>query len=242
MSASVRQEGKLALEKTVEEFRQKHSCQIVTLAVIAHADIGFMLIGPDLQQLNLLEKRIALALGADVLKPVYSYFSITEKSEYTQTEEEFITETQQKENVQPGSPEMEEKLKGFRERIKRYTEDRLYPKLPDWEFVCFYPMSKRRDPQQNWYALDFAKRRELMGGHARVGRQFAGRVSQLVTGSAGMDAWEWGVTLFARNPSDIKDIVYQMRFDEVSHTYAEFGPFYNGLALKLPQIYERLQL
>jgi peroxiredoxin len=103
-------------------------------------------------------------------------------------------------------------------------------------------MSKRREPGQNWYALDFQKRRELMAGHMRVGRTYSGRVRQLVTGSTGLDDWEWGVTLFAHDPGDIKAIVYEMRFDEVSHTYGEFGQFYNGLPLPLKEIYQRLQL
>jgi chlorite dismutase len=110
------------------------------------------------------------------------------------------------------------------------------------EYFCFYPMSKRRDPGQNWYALDHEKRRELMGGHMRVGRTYSGRVRQLVTGSTGLDDWEWGVSLFAHNPYDIKAIVYEMRFDPASHSYAEFGPFYNGLPLPMKDIYRRVLL
>jgi len=95
--------------------------------------------------------------------------------------------------------------------------------------ICFYPMSKRRSGDDNWYSLDFAARKELMAGHARVGRTYAGRVVQLITGSTGLDDWEWGVTLFADDPMQLKAIVYEMRFDEVSARYAEFGPFITGL-------------
>ena len=119
-----------------------------------------------------------------------------------------------------------------------YTDDeeraraRLYPTLPRKRAICFYPMSKRRDPGANWYALPFDERKRLMGGHARVGREYAGRVLQLITGSTGLDDWEWGVTLLADDPAALKEIVYDMRFDEVSAQYAEFGPFVMGLLLE----------
>jgi hydrogen peroxide-dependent heme synthase len=119
-----------------------------------------------------------------------------------------------------------------------YTDDeararaRLYPTLPRKRAICFYPMSKRRDPGANWYALPFDRRKQLMGGHARVGREYAGRVLQLITGSTGLDDWEWGVTLLADDPTALKEIVYDMRFDEVSAQYAEFGPFVMGLLLE----------
>ena len=115
---------------------------------------------------------------------------------------------------------------------------RLYPQLPPagknaW---CFYPMSKRRDPENNWYTLPFDKRSELMAEHGKSGRAFAGRVIQLVTASAGFDDFEWGVTLFAVNPDDLKDVVYTMRFDEASAVYAEFGAFYVGLVTPVEEL------
>ena len=107
---------------------------------------------------------------------------------------------------------------------------RLYPELPPegkpaW---CFYPMSKRRNPQQNWFTLDFEKRKELMYEHGASGRKFTGRVLQVITGSSGVDDYEWGVTLFCVHPDDLKEVVYTMRFDEASAEYAEIGPFYSG--------------
>jgi chlorite dismutase len=115
---------------------------------------------------------------------------------------------------------------------------RLYPQLPPagknaW---CFYPMSKRRDPENNWYTLPFDKRSELMAEHGKSGRAFAGRVIQLVTASAGFDDFEWGVTLFAVNPDDLKDVVYTMRFDEASAVYAEFGAFYVGMVTPIEEL------
>ena len=129
-----------------------------------------------------------------------------------------------------------------------YTDDeerarqRLYPQLPSKRSICFYPMSKRRAPDANWYELDFDERKRLMGGHARVGRTYAGRVVQLITGSTGLDDWEWGVTLLADDPAALKEIVYEMRFDEVSSRYAEFGPFVTGLLFPAGEVLRRVGL
>ena len=115
---------------------------------------------------------------------------------------------------------------------------RLYPELPPagknaW---CFYPMSKRRNEGQNWFTLEFEKRKELMAEHGKSGRAFAGRVVQVVTGSAGLDDFEWGVTLFALHPDDLKEVVYTMRYDEASAVYAEFGAFYTGMVTPVDEL------
>jgi hydrogen peroxide-dependent heme synthase len=108
---------------------------------------------------------------------------------------------------------------------------RLYPNLPPEgkRAFCFYPMSKRRGDLHNWFATPYEERKELMLGHGKTGRTFAGRVLQVITGSTGVDDYEWGVSLFAVHPDDLKDVVYTMRFDEASAHYAEFGPFYAGI-------------
>ena len=124
--------------------------------------------------------------------------------------------------------EVSEYAKGMPEEV---LQARLYPKLPPEgkRAFCFYPMSKRRGEGHNWYALGFEDREALMRGHGATGRTFRGRVVQLITGSTGLDDYEWGVTLFAVRPDDLKDVVYTMRFDEASAHYAEFGPFYAGV-------------
>jgi chlorite dismutase len=106
----------------------------------------------------------------------------------------------------------------------------------------FYPMNKRRQAGDNWYLLNFEQRKLLMGGHARTGRKYAGRVVQMITGSTGLDDWEWGVTLVARQADTIKEIVYEMRFDEVSARYADFGPFYINLRLNPEALWDHLRL
>jgi chlorite dismutase len=120
--------------------------------------------------------------------------------------------------------------------------NRLYPTLPPegLRSFCFYPMTKRRGDQHNWYALDFDARKNLMMGHGKSGREFSGRILQVITGSTGLDDWEWGVTLFGAHPDDLKEVVYTMRFDEASTLYADFGPFYTGAVGSLDEVFGSL--
>jgi chlorite dismutase len=202
-----------------------------------------MLLTPDLQVANHYEKQLGLSLGPEILSPSYSYLSQTESSEYTTTREQYAAETLVGEKgMAEGTPEFEAALGEFDERMAHYLKHRLYPVLPDWPVVCFYPMSKRRSGNDNWYSLPYERRRELMAGHARVGRAYSGRILQLITGSTGLDEYEWGVTLLAKDTIDIKSIVYEMRFDEVSARYAEFGDFYIGMQLPLDVLFRRICL
>jgi chlorite dismutase len=233
--------AKTNLTRIVQEIRATDSTQLVTLSIVTpKADLGFMLITPDLHNANKIDKQLSLSLGPDVLTPVYSYLSLTEESEYITSEEEY---TQTLDSGTTNDPaKLSEALATFRERMKHYRQERVYPTLPDWPVVCFYNMSKRRGEQRNWYALSYEERRKLMKGHAAVGREFAGKVKQLITGSTGLDDAEWGVTLFARDTFQIKAIVYKMRFDQVSAEYAEFGEFFIGIQLPLDELFRRLQL
>jgi chlorite dismutase len=153
-------------------------------------------------------RALQTALQGAGLDVVASYVSLTEVSEYAK-----------------GMPE---------ERLRA----RLYPQLPPEgkPAVCFYPMSKRRNVGQNWFTETYEDRERLMFEHGTSGRKFAGRVLQLITGSTGLDDYEWGVTLFAVTPDDLKECVYTMRFDEASAVYAEFGPFYTGMVATLDDI------
>jgi peroxiredoxin len=210
----------------------------LVFAVLGHkADLGVMAIGPDFARLQ----RFQHELTGAPLALTWSYVSLTEGSEYTATEDdERVRITAEEGTTDPA--EIEAMLATWRERIAKYREQRLHPKLPQKRALCFYPMSKRRTGTDNWYALDFVDRKRLMAGHARVGRGYAGRVLQLITGSTGLDDWEWGVTLLADDPAALKEIVYEMRFDEVSVRYAEFGPFVTGLVLDPPEALRRVGL
>ncbi len=233
--------AKTNLSSLVQEIRAMDSTQLLTLSIVTpKADLGFMLITPDLHDANKIDKQLSLSLGADVLTPVYSYLSLTEESEYLTTEQEYADTLDLE--TKGDREKLEQSLALFRERMKQYRQERVYPILPDWPVVCFYNMSKRRGEQHNWYALPYDERRKLMKGHASVGREFAGKVKQLITGSTGLDDAEWGVTLFARDTFQIKAIVYKMRFDPVSAQYADFGEFFIGVQLPLDELFRRLQL
>lgn len=169
------------------------------------------------------------ALG---LEQVYSFLSVTEAGLYHITAQ--LASAAGARNGKVGDEEYRTEMS---ERVRAELESdhvkrRLYPEpAPDMPFVCFYPMSKRRDAGQNWYSLPLDERSRLMHAHGLTGRKYAGRIQQIITGAIGFDAWEWGVTLFARDPLDFKRIVTEMRFDEVSAKYAEFGDFYVGRIL-----------
>ncbi len=233
--------AKTNLASLVQEIRAMDSTQLLTLGVVTpKADLGFMLVTPDLQIAHKIEKQLSLSLGPEVLSPVYSYLSLTEESEYITSEEEYAETLEP--TIKNNPTKLAEAMNTFRERIKHYRQERVYPTLPNWPVVCFYNMSKRRGEQQNWYALPYEERRKLMKGHAALGREFAGKVKQLITGSTGLDDAEWGVTLFARDTFQIKAIVYKMRFDRVSAEYADFGEFFIGIQLPLDELFQRLQL
>jgi chlorite dismutase len=113
-------------------------------------------------------------------------------------------------------------------RQRDRVSGRLFPEIPPGRFVCFYPMNKKRGETQNWYSAPFDRRASMMREHGMIGRHYAGKVVQVISGSIGYDDWEWGVDLFADDQLVFKKLIYEMRFDEASAVYAEFGPFYIG--------------
>ena len=183
----------------------------------------------------------ASALGP-ALVPAYSFYSLTEVSEYVPDAEGYARTLRDREGMDPESPAYKAKVNAYASRLEPMNRQRLYPEFPDWPCLCFYPMSKMRQEGQNWYRLPFDDRAELMTQHGKSGMKFAGRVTQLITASTGLDDWEWGVTLWARNPQYLKDIVYSMRFDESSARYALFGPFYPGFILPPAELLEAVRL
>jgi len=185
--------------------------QVVTVAMLGHkADVGFVVLGPDLWRL----RRFQSELQGAGLVVVDSYVSLTEVSEYAA---------------------------GIPDDMK---QTRLYPSLPPagMSAFCFYPMSKRRGDslETNWFSMPFEDRKAMMYGHGAAGRAFAGRIVQLITGSTGIDDWEWGVTLFGVHPDDLKECVYTMRFDEGSARFAEFGPFLTGMVASVETVLEQI--
>lgn len=226
----------------LKAFDDREDHQVLCFSVLGQkADVGIMALGPDLATLDGLHIELAGSPLGQALLPAASYLSLTELSEYTPTEEDEAARLES-EGLARGSDEHAERLAAFRERMAEYARHRLYPQLPRRPVIGFYPMSKRRTGDANWYLLDFEERRRLMGGHARTGRTFSGEVTQLITGSVGLDDWEWGVTLLADDPKALKDVVYAMRFDEASARYADFGPFVTGLVAEPDDLFRHLHL
>jgi hydrogen peroxide-dependent heme synthase len=167
-------------------------------------------------------------LGGTVV-PVYALLSVAEAGLYHVTAE--LARAALSRGGTVGDEAYQRALieRATAEKGSAHVRRRLYPELPsDMPYVCFYPMSKRRDAMQNWYTLTLDERSRLMQAHGLTGRRYAGKVQQVITGAIGLDKWEWGVTLFARDPLEFKKLVTDMRFDEVSAKYAEFGDFYVG--------------
>lgn len=207
------------------------------------ADVAVVLFASELQEVSRLQRSVERAFPPGTLEPVYGYLSVTELPEYVTTDDDLRRMLQHGERkLEPGSTEFEAAFTAAKQKNAEYQHYRLYPELPDWPILCFYPMNKKRDGSDNWYSLDFDSRKKLMGGHARTGRKYAGRISQLITGSTGLDDWEWGVTLLAERLDDVKSIVYEMRFDEVSARYGEFGPFYINLRMTPADLWAHLGL
>jgi chlorite dismutase len=183
--------------------------QVVSVSTLGHkCDAAFMATHQDMRVL----RRLQTALQHAGLEVVDSYVSITEVSEYAK-----------------GMPEEMLRPRLFPTIPPSHLD---YP-LPAW---CFYPMSKKREAHANWFTLPYDERSALMHDHGKSGRTFAGRVAQYITGSTGLDDYEWGVTLFARYVDDLKDVVYTMRFDEASAVFADFGPFYTGMVTPVDEL------
>lgn len=181
------------------------------------ADFVLMHLRETMEELNDIETAFNKSTFAEFLIPAYSYVSIIELSSYL---------------AKPG--------------VDPYTDPdllpRLKPILPQTKHICFYPMNKKREGNDNWYMLDIKDRAMLMRAHGETGRKYAGKVKQFVTGSIGLDEWEWGVTLFADDPLQFKKLVYEMRFDEVSARYGEFGDFFVGNLLDLEKLTKMLEV
>jgi hydrogen peroxide-dependent heme synthase len=176
---------------------------------------------------------------AAFLEPATSYVSVVELGMYEMTAQ--IHARLGTQGLKPGSAEFESAFDGEMAEQRRRVEGRLFLAVPPRRYVCFYPMNKRRGEAVNWYSVPVEERGRMMRDHGAIGRHYAGAVTQIISGSIGFDDWEWGVDLFADDPLVFKKLIYEMRFDEASALYAEFGPFYTGLQFspaELPRFLE----
>lgn len=235
--------GRSEFIQILDNARENAPNQMQCFAVPGHkADFGVMMAGTDLKAVHGVQVALQASSLGPALRPTYSFYSLTEVSEYVPDAEEYGRILREREGLDPESNVYKAKVSGYSDRLGPMNAQRLHPEFPDWPCLCFYPMSKMRLADQNWYLLPFEQRSELMAQHGRSGMQFAGRVTQLITASTGVDDWEWGVTLWARNPSYLKEIVYTMRFDESSARYALFGSFYFGYIQPASELLETIQV
>jgi hydrogen peroxide-dependent heme synthase len=177
----------------------------------------------ELAQAQLALSRTALH---DHLEPTQSYVSIVELGMYEMTAK---IHEQLGATFKAGSEEFERAFDAEMDTQRQRVMSRLFLDVPRNRYVCFYPMNKRRGETENWYSEPFERRAAMMREHGMIGRHYAGKVTQVISGSIGFDDWEWGVDLFADDPLVFKKLIYEMRFDEASAKFAEFGPFYTGL-------------
>ncbi|GJG88274.1 putative heme-dependent peroxidase YwfI [Gemmatimonadetes bacterium T265] len=204
-----------------------------TLLVGSSADAMLVHFRPTLDELGVAQRAVLDAPLGDLLRPTVTYLSVTEAGMYQVAGQLAKAALARGGSVGDATYEAEAAARLAAEREDARNQKRLYPPLPDdMPYVCFYPMSKRRAVGQNWYEQTLEERNRLMWAHGKTGRRYAGKVFQIITGSVGFDAWEWGVMLFAADPLEIKRIVTEMRFDEVSARYAEFGAFYVGRVME----------
>ena len=182
-----------------------------------------------LDELNDAELAVSCLALSDYLEPASSYLSVIEIGLYEATVALYSRLVEK--GIGPRSPEWKNEIDAELVRQREKLAPRLFPKIPARPYLCFYPMDKKRDGADNWYRLPIEERLRLMHDHGMVGRRFAGEVTQIISGSIGFDDWEWGVDLFADDPLVFKKLVYEMRFDEASASYAKFGRFYVGIRI-----------
>ncbi|MGA3055958.1 MAG: hydrogen peroxide-dependent heme synthase [Candidatus Korobacteraceae bacterium] len=185
-------------------------------------------------ELNAAELQLNRTALQDFLEPMHSYLSVIELGLYDSSVKLFRQLADR--GVKPLSKEWNEAVEETLARQREAMRPRLYPKIPDSRYLCFYPMDRKRGEQKNWYLLPIEERQRQMEEHGMVGRRYAGKVQQIITGSIGFDDWEWGVDLFAPDPLVFKKLIYEMRFDEVSAVYAIFGQFFLGVRLPVQKL------
>lgn len=186
------------------------------------------------EALNQVELTLAQTRLYDYLELKHSYVSVVELGLYESSRKTW--EAAAAKGFEPNTPEWDADVAASMARGAEAMKPRLWPSIPEAKFLCFYPMDRKRDENKNWYMVPFAERQRMMHLHGMIGRRYGDRVKQIITGSIGMDDWEWGVDLFADDAVVFKKLIYEMRFDEVSAEYALFGQFYLGVRLPVEKL------
>jgi chlorite dismutase len=211
---------------TLTEFES--SGQMALFSVLGHkADLLFLHFRDSVDELNRAELCLNGLRLQDYFRPSGSYLSVVELGLYESTVKLYRSLVER--NVAPHSEEWNREIEDLLGRQRQAMRTRLFPKIPETRYLCFYPMDRRRGEMKNWYTLSIEERQRQMDEHGTVGRRYAGRVQQIISGSIGYDDWEWAVDLFGNDPVVFKKLIYEMRFDEVSAVYSNFGTFYLGV-------------
>jgi len=197
------------------------------------ADLMVICFRRNFEELGQAQLALSRSRLSDCLEPTTSYVSLVELGQYEMTAK---IHKELGEKFKPGSDEFEAAFDAELKTQEQRVMSRLFIELPKWRYVCFYPMNKRRGEAVNWYSEPYERRLQMMREHGMIGRSYHGKVQQIISGSIGYDDWEWGVDLFAPEPVVFKKLVYEMRFDEASAKYGEFGPFYTGLQFTPSQL------
>ncbi|HSY10592.1 MAG TPA: hydrogen peroxide-dependent heme synthase [Verrucomicrobiae bacterium] len=209
--------------------------QSAAYSMLGHkGDLMLVHFRDSFDDLNAVELQLNRTGLQEYLEPVHSYLSVVELGLYDSSVKLFRQLTER--GIEPMSEEWNKEVEETMERQRQAMRSRLYPKIPASRYLCFYPMNRMRGEQKNWYMLPIEERQRQMEEHGTVGRRYAGKVQQIITGSVGFDDWEWGVDLFAPEPLVFKKLIYEMRFDQVSAEYAQFGQFFIGLRLPVTEL------
>ena len=189
----------------------------------------------SLEALNQVELALTQTPLYDFLELRHSYVSVVELGLYESSRKTYEAATAK--GFEAFSAEWNAEIASSLERASEAMKPRLFPSVPEAKYLCFYPMDRKRGEQVNWYTVPFAERQRMMHEHGMIGRRYAEQVKQIISGSIGMDDWEWGVDLFAEDPVVFKKLIYEMRFDEVSAVYALFGEFFIGVRLPMEKLW-----
>ena len=227
LTEDVRKAHVQGFRRTLAEMKPSGSA---LFSLLGHkADLMLVHFRGSLEALGEVERQVTRQPFSDFLESTTSYISVVELGLYESTGRVYATLAEQ--GVIPHSAEWNLEIEETLERQRTAMQPRLYPAIPPFKHICFYPMDRLRGEHKNWYQLSMLERQRQMSDHGEIGRRYAGKVKQIISGSIGFDDWEWGVDLFADDPLVFKRLIYEMRFDEASAVYAKFGAFYIGQRL-----------
>jgi len=221
--------------KGLERAKPDSPVQTALFSELGHkGDLILVHFRESFEALNQVELDLAQTELYDYLTPTHSYVSVVELGLYESSRKTY--EAAAAKGFEQHSPEWNAEIAASLQRGASAMAPRIFPAIPDAKYLCFYPMDRKRGEQVNWYTVPFAERQRMMHEHGMIGRRYGDVVKQIISGSIGMDDWEWGVDLFAEDPVVFKKLIYEMRFDEVSAVYALFGQFYLGVRLPIDNL------